>query len=100
MSSVLVGMERVTRLMVRCGIYEKMYLGDVQQLSIAENLVEALASLYHSILKFLIFAKQYFEKNGHGRLPLTSRYSFITDTAQRECLPGYSVTEGWKLLML
>ena len=60
------GLEQVVIPLVRCAIYEKLYLGPT--FSIAEQLRIVLKELYFAILKFLAYAKRYLEKSTARRL--------------------------------
>ena len=61
MEAVLVGLEQVVIPLVRCAIYEKLYLSSA--LSITEQLKSFLKELYLAILKFLAYARRYLEKS-------------------------------------
>ena len=61
MEAVLVGLEQVVIPLVRCAIYEKLYLSSA--LSITEQLKFFLKELYLAILKFLAYARRYLEKS-------------------------------------
>ena len=61
MEAVLVGLEQVVIPLVRCAIYERLYLSSA--LSITTQLKIVLKELYLAILKFLAYAKRYLEKS-------------------------------------
>ena len=73
MEAVLVGLEQVVIPLVRCAIYEKLYLSST--LSIAVQLKIVLKELYLAILKFLAYAKRYFEKSTTRRFTPQLRYT-------------------------
>jgi hypothetical protein len=61
MEAVLVGLEQIAIPLVRCAIYEKLYLSS--GLSITEQLKTVLKELYVAILSFLAYAKRYLDKS-------------------------------------
>lgn len=69
MAAVLVGIEAVARLMLRCAVYERLYLAPRLGLSVCQNLEEVLESVYTAILAFLAFAKRYLDKSSSSILP-------------------------------
>ncbi|KAK3997931.1 hypothetical protein QBC44DRAFT_346703 [Cladorrhinum sp. PSN332] len=75
------GVESVTRLLVRCALIEKLYLGE--SLEITEELCNALTQLYAAVLVYLAAAKRYFEGNiskkiGRGLLDtMAKRYEAL-----------------------
>lgn len=66
MGVVLIGVEAIARLLLRCAIYEKLYLKSGPRLSICQNLEFVRGELYIVILGFLAFAKRYLDKSSSG----------------------------------
>ena len=62
MAIVLLGVEQITKALVRCAMYEKLYVFRDPQLQNYENMSKSLVALYASILKFLAGARRYLEK--------------------------------------
>ena len=83
MEAVLVGLEQVVIPLVRCAIYEKLYLSPA--LSLAEQLKIVLKELYLAILKFLAYAKRYLEKSTARRFYINPQLRFAPT---RQCAPG------------
>lgn len=63
MEVVLIGVETIARLLLKCAIYEQLYLGSGPVLAIRPNVEAALDELYVAILGFLAFAKCYLDKS-------------------------------------
>ncbi|KAF8253214.1 hypothetical protein K440DRAFT_657719 [Wilcoxina mikolae CBS 423.85] len=61
MGTVLIGVEKIAHLLVRCTAYEELYLRVVPKVTTHLNLEETLTELYTAVLEFLAGAKRYFE---------------------------------------
>lgn len=70
MEVVLIGVEAIARLVLRCTIYENLYLKSGPGLAIRPNLEAVLEELYTAILVFLAFAKRYLDKSSSSWFPL------------------------------
>lgn len=70
MEVVLIGVEAIARLLVRCTIYEQLYLNSAPALAIRPNLEALLEELFAAILGFLAFAKRYLDKSSSSWYPI------------------------------
>jgi hypothetical protein len=66
MGAVLIGVEKVAMLLVRCTIYENLYLRQIPEVSNHANLQESLLELYAAVLEFLASAKRYLDRSSAG----------------------------------
>lgn len=69
MTAVLIGIEAVARLMLRCAVYERLYLTPGLGLTVCQNLQVVLESVYTAILAFLAFAKRYLDRSSSSMSP-------------------------------
>lgn len=69
MAAVLIGVETIARLLVRCAVYERLYLKSPSELSVRKSLEDALGGLYSAVLEFLAFAQRYLDKPSASRSP-------------------------------
>jgi hypothetical protein len=53
MGTLLVGVEKVARLVSRCGVYEKLYRSDLRGETALSDLENSLVRLYAAVLRFL-----------------------------------------------
>jgi hypothetical protein len=67
MGAVLIGIETVTKLLVRCTVYEELYLKPDPKLSNHSNLEETLLGLYAAVLECLAEAKRYLQKSSASK---------------------------------
>lgn len=66
MEVVLVSVEAITRLLLRCAVYEKLYLASGLVVSVRRNIEDVLEKLYAAVFEFLAFATRYLEKSSTG----------------------------------
>ena len=71
METSLIGFEEITRLLVRCRVYEEFYLKPTSKPVNHPSLQEALVKLYGAVLKFLIGVKRYFDQSRTSRFLLS-----------------------------
>ena len=71
METSLIGFEEVTRLLVRCRVYEEFYLKPASKPVNHASLRETLVKLYGAVLKFLVGVKLYFEQSRTSRFSLS-----------------------------
>lgn len=67
MGASLIGVERITSLMVKARIYEGLYLSKNCKSEIEQTLKAELIELYADMLRFLVMAKACLQKKGVGR---------------------------------
>lgn len=72
MGAMLIEVERITKLVGRCAVYERLYLGTGTTTSSAA-FEGAIIELYICVLRYLVHAKEYYSKNTAG---MNSNYSF------------------------
>lgn len=66
MEVVLVSVEAITRLLLRCAVCEKLYFTSGPVLSVRQNIEDVLNTLYTAVLEFLAFATRYLDKSSTG----------------------------------
>lgn len=71
MKIVTESLEHLVRILSVCDIYEKFYSLDNH--GSTEHLNSSIVKLYESIIKYLVYAKQYLEKNTVGELESLER---------------------------
>jgi hypothetical protein len=78
MGAVLVGVERTTRLLLRCKAYEKYYLEPTPKPFNLVSLEETLAQLYVAVLEFLACAKRFLNQSHIGSVQLFSSCAYLS----------------------
>lgn len=71
METSIVGLEKISRLTLRCSIYEEFYLQPASKPTNHASLEEAFVRLYSAVLKFLVNVKRCFESTAVGMFSLT-----------------------------
>lgn len=64
----MIGVERITRLLVRSTVYEQLYIELKSAVSVRRGLEQALVELYTAVLGFLACAKRYLNQNIASKL--------------------------------
>jgi hypothetical protein len=101
MGTVLVGVEKIAHLLVRCAAYEELYLTPVPKMTTHTNFEEKMTELYTAVLEFLARAKRYFENGPAGKLIFTNSILLrmkLTDSTTAGFLSGTLDAAGKKTL--
>lgn len=77
MEVILIGVETIARLLLRCTIYEQLYLKSGPVLNIRRSLKIGLQKLYIAILQFLAFAKRYLDKSSPSMSPTSCLFAAV-----------------------
>jgi hypothetical protein len=73
LGAVLVGIERTTRLLLRCKAYERYYIVPDPKSFNWTSLEKTLVELYVSVLEFLVSVKRFLDQSHLGMLLTSSR---------------------------
>ena len=69
METSLIGFEEITRLLVRCRVYEEFYLKPASKPVNQASFQETLVKLYGAVLGFLVGVKRYFDQSRASKFP-------------------------------
>lgn len=72
MGAVLFGVERTTRIVARCEVYEECYIWTDSKPTNFTSIEDTLSEIYAAVLQFLIGAKRASKKNQKIRRPPAS----------------------------
>lgn len=83
MEAVLIGIERIAKLLVRCTVYEELYIRSKSKPFNHSSLQDNLLELYSGVLEFLSYTRRHLNQNSGSKLPCHNRWLSLLTLLQR-----------------